>query len=94
MFRLRFGLLVTPVKPLDPAHWGQRYYHAHVVPDTAVQSGANIINIHHGNDLNPNINYPFLAVDKLKLAGDNGVARFMLDGELGQRTFVPPAGVP
>jgi len=30
-------------------------------------------------------------VDKLKLVGDNGVALFMLDGELGQRTFVPPA---
>ena len=23
----RFGLLVTPVKPLDRAHWSQRYYH-------------------------------------------------------------------
>ncbi|OHB86053.1 MAG: ferritin [Planctomycetes bacterium RBG_16_64_12] len=31
-----------------------------------------------------------MIVDKLKLAGDNGVALFMLDGELGQRTFVPP----
>ena len=23
----RFQLLVTPFKPLDPAHWSQRYYH-------------------------------------------------------------------
>ncbi|OHB69467.1 MAG: hypothetical protein A2V70_04265 [Planctomycetes bacterium RBG_13_63_9] len=30
-------------------------------------------------------------VDKLKLAGDSGVAWFMLDGELSQRVFVPPA---
>ena len=29
-------------------------------------------------------------VDKLKLIGDNPVALYMLDGELGQRTFVPP----
>jgi ferritin len=29
-------------------------------------------------------------VDKLKLAGDNTVALFMLDGELGQRTPPPP----
>jgi hypothetical protein len=63
--QFRFGLLITPVKPLDPAHWGQRYYHDYVPPDKAVQSGATIINIHHGNPLNPNINYPFLAADKL-----------------------------
>ncbi len=60
-----FGLLITPVKPLDPAHWQQRYYHAYVPVETAVKVGANIINIHHGNELNPNINYPFRAVDKL-----------------------------
>lgn len=30
-------------------------------------------------------------VDKLKLVGDNGVAMFMLDGELAQRTPPPPA---
>ena len=30
-------------------------------------------------------------VDKLKLAGDSGVGALLLDGELGQRTFVPPA---
>jgi ferritin len=29
-------------------------------------------------------------VDKLKLVGDNSVALFMLDGELGQRTPPPP----
>jgi len=63
--RFRFGLLVTPVKPLDPAHWHERYYHATVPPETAIASGANIINIHQGNELNPNINYPFLAADKL-----------------------------
>ena len=61
----RFGLLITPVKPLDPAHWRQRYYHAYVPPETAIASGANIINIHHGNELNPNINYPFRMADKL-----------------------------
>ena len=29
-------------------------------------------------------------VDKLTLVGDNGVALFMLDGALGQRTLPPP----
>jgi len=62
----RFGLLVTPVKPLDPAHWTQRYYHyyAPVVPvDEVAKTGANIINCHQGNALNPYINYPFLTTE-------------------------------
>jgi len=65
----RFALLITPVKPLDPGHWTQRYYHfyANVVPPAeCVAEGANIINIHQGNPLNLNINYPFLQLDKLR----------------------------
>lgn len=61
----RFSLLITPVKPLDPAHFSQRYYHDYVEPEVAAEAGATIVNIHHGNDLNPYINYPFLTVDKL-----------------------------
>lgn len=62
-----FGLLITPVKPLDIAkHSKERYYHAYHPVDQVLESGANVINIHHGNELNPYINYPFLAVDKLK----------------------------
>jgi len=62
----RFGLLVTPVKPLDPAHWKWRYYHyyAPVVPvEKIAATGANIINCHQGNALNPYINYPFLTTE-------------------------------
>jgi hypothetical protein len=58
----RFALLVTPVKPLDPQHWKQRYYHfcdRVVAVDKIVPTGAAIINCHHGNELNPNISYPF-----------------------------------
>ena len=33
-------------------------------------------------------------VDKLKMVGDHGVAIFMVDGELGQRVFAPPAATP
>ncbi len=62
---LRFSLLVTPVKPLDADHWRQRYFHIYAPPEEAKAKGATIINLHHGYDLNPNINYPFLAVDKL-----------------------------
>jgi hypothetical protein len=66
-----FGLLVTPEKPLNPNHWTQRYYQqAYPEPgavpvETLVRSGASIVNIHQGNELNPYINYPFLTVDKL-----------------------------
>ena len=61
-----FDLLLTPVKPIDAAaHWRDRYYHngnGASLPtwlSAAKAGGANIINIHHGNDLNPFINYPF-----------------------------------
>ena len=66
--RFDFGLLITPVKPLDPqAHWTQRYYHGGVPsPKDVADQGARIINIHHGNDINPFINYPFLTEGKLR----------------------------
>jgi len=62
-----FALLLTPLKLLDTdGHWASRYYHAYHSPDQVVQAGANVVNIHHGNDINPYINYPFLRADKLK----------------------------
>lgn len=66
--RFDFGLLITPVKPFDPkAHWTQRYYHSGMPsPQDVADRGARIINIHHGNDINPFINYPFLTEDKLR----------------------------
>lgn len=61
-----FDLLLTPVKPINfAAHWHNRYYHNGNGATLrrwlreAKEGGANIINIHHGNDLNPYINYPF-----------------------------------
>jgi hypothetical protein len=62
-----FGLLVTPVKALDKGHWSWRYFHQE--PSRPVSeiagTGAAIINLHQGDALNPYINYPFIAVDKL-----------------------------
>jgi hypothetical protein len=58
----RFGLLITPVKPLDPRHWNWRYQHQYLSIPEIGKTGANIINIHHGNELNPHINYPFNSV--------------------------------
>jgi hypothetical protein len=58
-----FSLLVTPVKPLDPAtHFRERYWHStHDIP-----GDVNVINVHHATAPNPFINYPFLAVDNLR----------------------------
>jgi hypothetical protein len=62
-----FDLLLTPVKPINfAAHWRNRYYHNgggnwKSWLSAAKEGGANVINIHHGNDLNPYINYPFHA---------------------------------
>ncbi len=70
-----FGLLITPFKPLNPEHWNQRYFHnnlGNVVLKPSLWlkiakfTGANIINVHHGNSLNPYINYPFYSKEKLK----------------------------
>jgi len=66
--RFDFGLLITPVKPLAPKdHWTHRYYHSGVpAPEAVAEQGARIINIHHGNAINPFINYPFLTEGKLR----------------------------
>lgn len=61
-----FGQLITPVKPLDQRHWNWRYQHQYVKLEDLGTSGANILNIHHGNELNPHINYPF---NNVKLLG-------------------------
>jgi len=67
---LNFGLLITPVKPLDGNHWDERYFQADPPGDgwrkEAVAKGATVMNIHQGNILNPYINYPFIATDTLK----------------------------
>lgn len=70
MLHFNFGLLITPVKLLDPAHWNERYFQADPPVDNwrreALAKGANIMNIHQGNVLNPYINYPFVAMDTLR----------------------------
>lgn len=62
-----FGLLITPVKTLDPAHWQWRYFHRGAAAPVAevAATGATLINLHQGDALNPYINYPFLTTDKL-----------------------------
>jgi len=63
-----FALLITPVKPLDTArHFCERYYHHYPppAPDTLSVDKVNVINVHHANEANPYINYPFAAVPQM-----------------------------
>jgi hypothetical protein len=62
-----FELLLTPFKPLDTrAQWRTRFFHSFKPVDEVVRAGANTINVHHANDANPYINYPFLHVDQMR----------------------------
>jgi len=71
-----FTLLLTPFKLLDPAaHFSQRYFHAYKPLDEVAESGANVINIHHANEINPYINYPFLRPERMKAYIDDAHRR-------------------
>ncbi|MCX6921955.1 MAG: DUF6067 family protein, partial [Verrucomicrobia bacterium] len=62
-----FELLLTPFKPLDTkAQWSTRFFHSFRPVDEAVRTGANTVNIHHANEANPYINYPFLHVEQMR----------------------------
>ncbi len=62
-----FRLLLTPFKPIDPKrHWRNRFYHSFSPVEEVASEGANTINVHHANDINPYINYPFLRVEAMK----------------------------
>ena len=67
--RWEFDLNITPVKPLDlKKQFSQRYFHADPArfDEVAATTGANIVNIHHAQLLNPVINYPFIVQKELK----------------------------
>ncbi len=62
-----FELLITPFKTINNhIKYGDRYFHgggtriASRKVDMAEKAGANILNIHHAEDIYPFINYPFL----------------------------------
>ena len=61
-----FELLITPFRLIDRnVKFGDRYYHGggtntSVKIDSAKKYGANILNIHHAEDIYPFINYPYL----------------------------------
>lgn len=85
-----FLVLVTPFKPIDTRkQWTDRYFHgyqpaeklkegdahAYQAVDKVAQVGANTINLHHGNAINPHINYPFFRPDFMKQYVDQSHAK-------------------
>ena len=65
-----WSFLITPVKDIDyESQFTNRYYHNGGDPipsDEDLESGVKIVNLHHANNYNPHINYPFVAVDSMK----------------------------
>ncbi|MEI6901227.1 MAG: glycoside hydrolase domain-containing protein, partial [Bacteroidota bacterium] len=65
-----WSLLITPVKKINPhSQFTDRYYHNGGNPmpsDADLSCGVKIVNLHHANNYNPHINYPFIAVDSMK----------------------------
>ncbi len=73
-----FNLLLTPFKPLDtPAHFATRFFHSFKPVSEVAPTGANTINVHHANEINPFINYPFLRPAEMKKYIDEAHARGM-----------------
>lgn len=63
-----FNLSVTPFRPLDGrALIKDRIYQEKGVPGSAVWAGGvNRVNVHHGNAVNPFLNYPYATWDRLE----------------------------
>jgi len=73
-----FNLLLTPFKPLDTElQWSTRFYHRFTPIDEIAELGANTINVHHANEANPYINYPFIHTKEMKEYVDKAHAREM-----------------
>jgi hypothetical protein len=57
-------LLITPFKPIDTeTHFNTRFVHQYVPVDSVRTWGGSVVNIHHANEINPFINYPFFNLE-------------------------------
>jgi hypothetical protein len=62
-----FTLLITPFHTINTDfQWQTRFFHSYKPIDTIKATGATIVNIHHANEINPWINYPFIEHQKMK----------------------------
>ncbi len=78
VLHFHFNLLLTPFKPIDPrSHFSTRFFHAFQPVSEVASTGANTINVHHANEINPYINYPFLRPAEMKKYIDEAHSRGM-----------------
>lgn len=76
VLHFNFNLLLTPFKPIDPkSHFATRFFHAFKPINEVALTGANTVNVHHANEINPYINYPFLRPAEMKKYIDEAHAR-------------------
>ncbi|MFV0505339.1 MAG: glycoside hydrolase domain-containing protein [Bacteroidales bacterium] len=70
VLEFEWSMLLTPVKDINyKSQFSDRYYHNGSKPSPSkndFDAGVKIINVHHANEYNPHINYPFIGVDKMK----------------------------
>ena len=64
-FNIRF--LLTPFKLINTnTHFNTRFVHKYIPVDSVVALKGTIVNVHHANEINPYINYPFYNIDEQK----------------------------
>ena len=64
-YNIRF--LITPFKTIDTKdHFNTRFVHKYVPVDSVEKWNGTIVNVHHANEINPYINYPFYALEEQK----------------------------
>ena len=64
-FNIRF--LITPFKTIDTKeHFNTRFVHKYVPIDSVIKFNGTIVNVHHANEINPYINYPFYNIEQQK----------------------------
>ena len=64
-FHIRF--LITPFKPINTnAHFNTRFVHKYTPVDSVKYYGGSVVNVHHANEINPFINYPFYSLELQK----------------------------
>ena len=64
-FNIRF--LITPFKTIDTKeHFNTRFVHKYLSVDSVKKLNGTVVNVHHANEINPYINYPFYNIDKQK----------------------------
>ncbi len=93
-----FTLLVTPFHAIDTdRQWANRFYHKYSPIDEIKKTGATVVNIHHATEINPYINYPFIAHAKMKAYIDEAHANglkvkiYNTVRELSNRAYELPA---